>query len=294
MHNIDEIESYFKGKIISLEEKDKTRNKCLALDLVLGDKTILNIFLKIFNKSSDFQHELNCYKFIQENKLLKLPEILFIGENALLTRRIENNISLDMRKVIKDIANLHISSYYLFGKSLNALQIYDNPRGDLIKRIYDKEKLVRNFWKDINGLVKYLEDKSKATFNLPRVLNHGDLHKRNILSNEERNFYVDLELSCLEYPTWDLAKILFGYNYDETLKFIELYKLEAGHILESFDINQTSKDLYTSEIDKSYHFDSLYRNIGMGIGIQEKSKYSNLIPKTLPQLTELITYNIGC
>lgn len=137
-----------------------------------------------------------------------------------------------------------------------------------IQRIVKHQDLVKNYFSDIDKLIKYIEANEKERDNDSVIMIHGDLNTSNVLKTlRQERLYLDFELSTIVRPTWDLARMIFGVGFEDVARLLEVYvpviKTYSGGIM---------KDNY-SEIKRKALADFICKFVSVGIGVQQHPEY---------------------
>lgn len=191
----------------------------------LGGKKII---VKEFTDKKFAAREIFFYETFKD--LCNLPRLYFSDDNIIVLDFINSDNPPDLLSAVKDWARIH--SIFLEAEILENPQCAHHKLRNLAYYVSHNPKL---FDPDSEKLKEILLDEKRERNY--QTLIHGDLYKRNILTNSQGNYYIDFEFSGKGHPTRDLSLLLLNYPHLKE-DFLKVYRQNI-----SFDYERIEEDI---------------------------------------------------
>ncbi|HPJ86960.1 MAG TPA: phosphotransferase [Candidatus Pacearchaeota archaeon] len=284
-------ESILKEKL-GLSDKDviklknfgrQTRNANYVLELN-GDPSY---FLKV--NSEGIKKEIRMFDFLEKHKVFSTLMPVYKNEHIIILPFVKDLRDTEVRDNLDFILGYNNKALALDGS------VFDNYKSDklfenhyvkkFINRLDRHADLVRNFWKDIEGLKKFYGENPQECFeSLPKILVHGDIQHKNLQSDSQGNIYlIDFEDVYFDSPSWDLSRPLMDLEPRE----IEDYK---ENYIEGVAIG--NKDLLRKAINRDFVVRIITDSIGrqQRFGIEEAKTYLDIYRERYTNNLEALIY----
>lgn len=186
----------------------------------------LIIAVKEFKDEKSFQKESFFYEFFEEEGILRTPKLYLAQKPFFVTEFIDSDSEINLGGALVDWGRVH--SYFM-KKDFSGLNIEKINNRNLPEFVLSNPNLFGENYRQIANRLK-----AKINVDL-QTLVHGDLYKANILTRNEKNYYIDFEFSGKGHPARDLALILLN-GYDRE-KVFTIYKKNID-----FDYPQLEED----------------------------------------------------
>jgi len=191
----------------------------------LGDKKII---IKEFTEERFAIREKFFYETFKD--LCNLPRLYFSEENIFVLDFIDSENSPNLLSAVEDWARIH--SIFLGSEILENPLCANHKLRNLAYYVSRNPKL---FDPDSEKLKEVLLDEERERNY--QTLIHGDLYKRNILTNSQGNYYIDFEFSGKGHPVRDLSLLLLNYPILKE-DFLKIYRQNI-----SFDYEGIEEDI---------------------------------------------------
>ncbi|MGL5733114.1 MAG: phosphotransferase, partial [Metamycoplasmataceae bacterium] len=155
-----------------------------------------------------------------------------------------HNNELRLLKHSKDI--IYIDEYLMIKKWINGHELKSNSLESLIKI---KDVLTKHWSIKINGITSFKFDDNNYYNENEIVLSHGDLRRKNIIVDEEKNVHlIDFEWTSYTSKYFDLAHLHLYcfFDIDEIVKVFNVDK-------KKLKIAITSTAIFNTEWEKDYN-----------------------------------------
>ena len=255
----------------------KSKNHCYII-CIQQEPTFVLKWTKYARK------EVQALQFCRSNGLYETLTPLDFGENFFVTEYIKNIKEFSSPfAYIEDLARRH-AIQLISGLDYNALLqdktfVNTNAR-KTISRVERHTKIVNNFYSDVGRLIRFLEKEECTSQPEFKVLVHGDAHSKNIVYSNDKVIYLDFELSCIERPTWDLARIIFGLDCGDVDPLLDCYtvnlKKHCGNKIK----------LEHEESKAMAYADFIVKFTNAGIGVQQHEDYKDKVERHLTPIRE--------
>ena len=160
----------------------------------------------------------------------------------------------------------------------------NNNREKAISRVQRHPELVAHYYADVDDLLRFMQERKEELDSQPRVFNHGDFHEHNIFYREGRGtIYVDLETAVVDYPSWELARIIDGLDH-HSMSLIKVYVKTLDRLVDLSTFGFSPRD-FTRKI----FFDYVFKFTGVGIGIQQHPSFIWKTEKYLHRISQHVT-----
>ncbi len=225
---------------------------------------------------SELEKELNAYRFLRLNPLLRVPEITEAGIDYIELEFLESLSKPSDLEIIQGISNLYLSSRKL---DLSLFPELDLSKDKLTYRLnYVKRELVarRFFSSELFSLSEnFICEKYDSSSE--RCLVHGDLKSLHAITTSSGLYFIDLALMSRASPWYDLA---FLYMEKRNKDLGKLSKDVFNVLGENFGISVNQvKDRLKSAI----FYRSLYN-----VGFSARHRNDIVLQRTLSELEEII------
>lgn len=224
-------------------------------------------------------------KFFKYNRSFNTFEAIYFGDDFIITKYEEETSQYESPFFyIDDLARAHGSQLvdkldYSCLKEDSLFLNRDTNR--TIIRINKHPDLVRKFYPDIDKLIKFLEHNKRECSEKIEILTHGDIHGGNIVKTKYHEFvYMDFELSLVERPTWDLARVIFSIEPIEVKGIINRYINKINKY------TQNSVRSSLDDLERMALADFVFKFTNVGIGVQQHEYFKQWVPKYTNQINK--------
>ncbi|MGL5592156.1 MAG: phosphotransferase [Metamycoplasmataceae bacterium] len=157
---------------------------------------------------------------------------------------VNHNNELKLLQNSKDI--IYIDKYVMIKKWINGNELDTNSLEFLIKI---KNILTKHWNLTINGISSFKFDDNDYYSDSEIVLSHGDLRRKNIIVDEQKNIHlIDFEWTSYTSKYFDLAH-LHLYCFFEIDEIVEVFQVEKTKL--KIAINSVA--IFNSEWEKDYN-----------------------------------------
>jgi hypothetical protein len=284
-------ESILKERL-GLSNKDKlelknfgrqTRNSNYVLEL----NGIPSYFLKV--NSEGIKKELKMFDFLEKHKVFPTLMPIYLDEKMIILPFIEDLRDAKVRDNLSFILDYHNKSLTIKNAEFEGYQknkLFENHYvKKFINRLDRHADLVRNFWRDIEGLKRFYRENPQEDFeSLPKILVHGDIQHKNLQQDSKRNLYlIDFEDVYFDSPSWDLSRPLMDLEPEEVSDYKESY-------IECVDIQ--NKDLLRKAINRDFVVRVITDSIGrqQRFGAEEAKSYLDIYHERYTNNLEELVY----
>ncbi|MGL5733015.1 MAG: phosphotransferase [Metamycoplasmataceae bacterium] len=155
-----------------------------------------------------------------------------------------HNNELKLLKNSEDI--IYIDEYIMIKKWINGHELESNNLESLIKI---KDVLTKHWSLKIKGITSFKFDDNNYYNENEIVLSHGDLRRKNIIVDEEKNIrLIDFEWTSYTSKYFDLAH-LHLYCFFDINEIVEVFNVD----IKKLKIAITSTAIFNSEWEKDYN-----------------------------------------
>jgi len=234
--------------------------------------------------------ESKVYQLMKKYSLGNTLNLVFSGDDFFVT---EYNPDLepckDFSSLIRELSRLHVRGLEV---SLESSQesldpdLKNNNRRKAISRVRRHPDLVSKYYRGVDGLVDYMLSVETLISNQRRVFVHGDVRPSNLCKDSNGGFvYMDFELGVIDFPSWDLARAIFGVDLDVTKQMIEKYISSFGEMVKEREIGiVVDEDLLRNQICADF----VFKFTGVGIGVQQHPYFKDHVPRYLSGINVIL------
>lgn len=169
------------------------------------------VFVKIYDRDDFYEREILFHEVFKKH--VRVPEIYLVHNKTVVMEYIEARPDRKIKAALKDWIRVH--EYYLDKDRRSNYPCLSYGRGNIFKFLEEESHRYDGRAKAIAKILR--KDKIKRI----RTLVHGDLCKRNILTDNKGNCYLDFEFSGQGHPAFDVATLAFSYpkHYEWIIRY---------------------------------------------------------------------------
>lgn len=232
---------------------------------------------KHYFNGKDKVNECFLYKFFEENDLIKIPKLFYIGDDFIETEFLEKDKKFDLSKTINEISNLYKKT-----KGIKLpLQSIDLSKKKLLYRIsylrdeVDKREVNPEILERAKSFVlkKYLYLNEKCIV-------HGDLKSPHIFNEGKEIKFLDFALSGIANPWYDLSFLCMEEQNDKESIFNQITEISFFNLKEDFDLTKEKAEHY---LLSSMFYRTLYL---FGFALRHRPQKS--LDRIIKELNEII------
>jgi hypothetical protein len=235
------------------------------------------------------EKELAMYSFLKDFPVVKTIPPIYADDTLFVfpfIRTLRDGNVVDEKDFILDFQNASLAlSPQDFVPYLRRDLFKNDYIGRFLSRIKRHEKLVKNFWEDVESLEKFYIRTFERDFNQhPKILVHGDIQHKNIQKTPEGTTYlIDFEDSYFDSPSWELSRILMDLEGHQIPSYVADYLSK---------LNLDNKETLKREAMRSFVIRVITDSIGRQQRFpEEKAKeYLDLYKLRYTSLLEEIIY----
>ena len=260
-----------------------TRN----VNYVLEVNGVPSYFLKV--NSEGREKEKRMYDFLEKYPLFNTPPPLYRDDKLIVFPFISGFRDVELRNHLNFILNFHNKALKL------PPEVFEGYRGTklfrnhyvakFVDRLNRHEDLVKNFWKDVEGLINFHKANPQEKFDsLPKILVHGDIQHKNLQEDSKGRVYlIDFEDVYFDSPSWDISRPLMDLETGETEEYTKRY-------VEGITISD--KTLLVKAINRDFVIRVITDAIGrqQRFGIENAKPYLDIYRERYTEKLEGIVY----
>lgn len=190
------------------------------------------IILKKYQSENLGLLESGFYEFFESLGSICVPKVHYRDKFYLVTDFIEQTRKPDMKRTIVEWGNVHSKTRGNFEG------IREMPFESILRHTLDKGVVLGDLF------IPFVRRMEEGLVSDITAVTHGDLYSNNVLSVNDKNFYIDFEYSGRSHPSRDLGLILFN-AYKHKKEIIQLYRQNID-----FDYSGLERDIETNLILK--------------------------------------------
>ena len=266
------FEDYKKSHLCSLLHQTE-QSQTFTIN-VNGEKRVIKKYPNEFDR---LKEEL-AYRYVKSFDLLKVPELISNGEDFVEMEFLDSIGTPSIEEVIKDISNMYLGS-----DGLEAEEYF--PRIDLSKdKIYKRLLYIPNELEKRGflekGLVNSIERFTNEYYSYSEsgCLVHGDLKMPHIIKTKKGIFFIDLALTSIANPWYDLAFLYMEKR--ERDRFRQLVDSSFNIISREFKVNKNETEVF---LTSSIFYRSLYDVI-----FASRHRSDKVLARTIKDLKEIL------